>query len=1014
MITVSAPGIRSFYGAEVLVEGRIRNSPDSARASQIAEFAYRVVEEPQVTGQIYYNQRDGEFWFSFPTRNWSGTYTLEIVASNTDGHESVAALELHDGNLQPVVELAGPEIGRGYGARMLVRGRAYDPSDDLGQPRDIALVEYEVYPAGTFSAAERVSGSLSVQPDGSFSGVVATGSFSGDIDLIVRARTAGDKVGERIFTLSRADGDIPSFRAIAGDGRVELAWTELPGTVRYDLSYAADDDADGWTVLRDTRSSTVLPLVNGERYRFRLEAVVPGGRIERSAVRRNVPLAGNGRPLESENEYLRVRLTWNAVPGAESYRVMRSTIGVQPAQWLTVATVRAPGYVDNGVRIGESYVYRVGPNYPDGVLSASRTGGPAVVPAEPIRLASEIRGGPVVGVAVTGAYVIALDGSTLRVIDIEDHRSPVEVGSVSLSRPVDLAVRGQTVAVADSSGISIVDIGNKRAPQVVRTVAAPGVRGVCYVEATSGAIVAAAVPDGVLLFPAAVPAGPGAGGTGEAVSRLTATGITGIASSGRYLVVGHATATVVYDCSRAEAPREIGRLPEASPLSLAIDTGLDLVAVGATSGTELYRLSEIGRGAAPVGRVDRAALDVSFHAVAGRELFMGTDSAGVVHVADVSEPGAPRELAAYQVHSPTALAPTQTAGDDTIAVVGRQDGLGILDLFVVVRSHVTTSTVTGGIPGSVDLVTSRDRTYLAVADGPNGVALYRTDSSGAMLGSAPVLRVPASQPVRTVVEAGEPARLFVADGAAGLRAFALRTDAGGGTAGGTLDAEELLAFPTDGTLRDLALVERRIDGELRTIAYLANGDGGFVVADVTDPAVVRQMGSIVLRDARSVLVADGLPGLPGGNRLLVADAGTGVLVVDASDPALPVIERQIAVPGARQLAIYQPGLSPLVVALSDAGVYLLDPARNFGILGFHPTRFGERFALTGSLLVLAEGFRGVTTINLSDPSDPVVVGSSDLQYASGVAASGSTVYAVDNESLHVLNLQIPDWLRRAR
>ena len=77
----------------MIVEGRIRNDPESRRADAIEQFTYQVVTRPELTGPIYYNKQDGEFWFSFLSTDLEGTHTLEITAQNSDGAERVVRSE---------------------------------------------------------------------------------------------------------------------------------------------------------------------------------------------------------------------------------------------------------------------------------------------------------------------------------------------------------------------------------------------------------------------------------------------------------------------------------------------------------------------------------------------------------------------------------------------------------------------------------------------------------------------------------------------------------------------------------------------------------------------------------------------------------------------------------------------------------------------------------------------------------------------------------------------------------
>lgn len=90
-------------------------------------------------------------------------------------------------------------------------------------------------------------------------------------------------------------------------------------------------------------------------------------------------------PLTVEYDDGAVDLEWTAVPGASSYRVLRSEGG----SFSLIASVGGTAYSDGGVVPGGSYAYRVYSVGPDGAVSADPAEGHAAVP-DPGEAADEV------------------------------------------------------------------------------------------------------------------------------------------------------------------------------------------------------------------------------------------------------------------------------------------------------------------------------------------------------------------------------------------------------------------------------------------------------------------------------------------------------------------------------------------------------------------------------------------------------------------------------------------------
>ena len=165
--------------------------------------------------------------------------------------------------------------------------------------------------------------------------------------------------------------------------------------------------------------------------------------------------------------------------------------------------------------------------------------------------------------------------------------------------------------------------------------------------------------------------------------------------------------------------------------------------------------------------------------------------------------------------------------------------------------------------------------------------------------------------------------------------------------------------------------------------YLCAGNGGALdVIDVSNPAVPRRVGQIVLPSlVRDVQVS--------GNLALVATYRTGVRIIDVSVPENPTELSSVATAG-NALSIRVQGTRAYVAA-DTSGVIILDiadPANPhvLSVITVDPSAFDV--ALSNSLLLVATGDSGIALFDVSDPESPIEVG----QYA---LAGGFAAVSVD-------------------
>ncbi len=151
------------------------------------------------------------------------------------------------------------------------------------------------------------------------------------------------------------------------------------------------------------------------------------------------------------------------------------------------------------------------------------------------------------------------------------------------------------------------------------------------------------------------------------------------------------------------------------------------------------------------------------------------------------------------------------------------------------------------------------------------------------------------------------------------------------------------------------------------LAYLAAGDAGLVIADATNPASLLQLGAANAGGVVGISVA------VGGTRAILGGENA-LLVFDVSDATRPSFL----------------GLVPLPAPAVDV-------------------------ALSGDAVLVAVGAAGIRVVDVSDPTSPVIVGSTHMRAnersrASGLALVGTAAVVADGGSPRSLGgLRLVDW-----
>lgn len=185
------------------------------------------------------------------------------------------------------------------------------------------------------------------------------------------------------------------------------------------------------------------------------------------------------------------------------------------------------------------------------------------------------------------------------------------------------------------------------------------------------------------------------------------------------------------------------------------------------------------------------------------------------------------------------------------------------------------------------------------------------------------------------------------------------------------------------------------------LAYIANGLGGLLILDVSDPKAITPVGS--LHTGTRVLAV----GLVDGHAYLGSYLSDGLIVVDVEDPSKPWATGTVDFEGdGEDMALDG---STMYVAAGDAGLLVFDVS-NPGSpveIGALPNSNGMTWAVdvefVDGLLYLGQDFyypqdnNGLKVVDVSDPTAPSVVGEFELQSgAIAMGIAGGVAYVNDD------------------
>ena len=159
---------------------------------------------------------------------------------------------------------------------------------------------------------------------------------------------------------SISDLDVPVLNEVTNVAKgVKITWEAVSGAEKYRVYYKTD--SDGWTKIKDVTdtSYTWTGAESGTNYTFTVRCISSDGKSTTSDYdRTGMSITYIAAPQISDvtNAATGVKITWEAVSGAEKYRVFYKT---DSGSWTKIKDVTKTSYTWTGAESGTEYTFTV-------------------------------------------------------------------------------------------------------------------------------------------------------------------------------------------------------------------------------------------------------------------------------------------------------------------------------------------------------------------------------------------------------------------------------------------------------------------------------------------------------------------------------------------------------------------------------------------------------------------------------------------------------------------------------
>ncbi|MBN2441081.1 MAG: hypothetical protein JXJ04_07035 [Spirochaetales bacterium] len=373
-------------------------------------------------------------------------------------------LVLIEDTIPPVIHIMTPENNSYYSSNVLVQGRVTDLADTTNTPGKVDILEYMI-----LGTARR--GVVVFDAHGYFNFTFYSGDFEGEKTLVITGIDWNNNKTEQQITLNK--GSFRSLTCIPGNKTISLDWDRSPLISEYTLYYTANgttpDSLTGTSVPEVTPPYTLKNLTNGLLYSITIRGETGQEVDDWSSVVRTIPLSPFTLAPRVHGEYKEISVSWNSIPGADSYWVLRSLS--KSGHYTQLSGLHTTtSFIDTDILPGQTYFYKIKPAIATAIESEPACGESFIYPPFGSYIGSYNTKDFAYSVDVQGSYAYVADRNNgLVIINVSDPASPYQTGHYSTpGYAYDVKVRGTCAYIAaDGAGLCIVDISTPAAPSLL-------------------------------------------------------------------------------------------------------------------------------------------------------------------------------------------------------------------------------------------------------------------------------------------------------------------------------------------------------------------------------------------------------------------------------------------------------------------------------------------------------------------------------------------------------------------
>ncbi len=964
LINIQQPVQGGFYKSGIHVKG-ILSAPQNSISGieSVKALNWNIPGNTGMTGSVFFDENGG-FEFEIPIRKYNGLLPLEIFGEDFNGNTGRKIFILSDGNIPPDINISSPSDNTKFGAAINIAGTVKDPY--IGTSLEgIQFLNYELTSIENYSE-QAITGTLQINDNGTFAGYIPAYSLNGKYQLKLDTESMNGNSTSKIINIERGDTGIGGLSLKYSGNRITASWDSINEATSYTF-YLSDDRSDpdnpGSVKLTSSDAQIVLSGIQpGLLYRAKVTADTPYGNLK-SDIAEILPIEANTIKLNASGEFRQISLSWNSIPGSDSFDVYRSE-STDGDYVLISQVINDLKYTDRNVNFGIEYFYRISPSgYPEpGSKSSSAT--ILKAPEERVKSLDTLTSFKPNSISISGNYAyVAAGDSGLRIVDISDVSNMSVTGSLELKSAENLIVSGDYVYVAcRENGIAVVNILDPVSPFLAGTKLTGNAldlavdRNTLYVADGDSGLKIMDVSDA--RFP-------------DRIASLSDSGSYALYMSGNQLFSADTNALNVFDRSDSRNLQNIKTYPIGGIRDLEIiDTRLYTV-----SSDEGFIITDITDITNPF-RLSSFKLNSPL-AVSVKDNFAYiADGNSGLKIINVSNPVKPVIFDSYTSEPAVDLKP---AGDNL--VVAGSNGLTAIQTYL---KGVSFSTGKDSFPGKVSSIhLSRTNALVSAKDG----GLYLLDISSPSVQEHQSIKI---------ADYGGPAvildnSIYFSSGIEELAV--LKTDGSNLSLNNTINTMPLSVSPTSPILKLSASQNTAIASCGTAGVYFFTGEeliGHISTTDARDCTVIRKT--------------------PQTTTAYIADRRDGLLVYDVTD------FENIGLYTAKELN------SPKFVSISGNTLYTGDKSgiHIFDIeieqkpeeVGFIKTNYAEDIFVSNETLYIAEGYKGLSVYDTSNPATPVILSVCDTVYAADIEVYGDFALIADITGINYVKIFIPSWMQK--